>query len=82
MIKYFIYCRKSTDEADRQILSIEAQIAELKEFAKRENLEIVDCFTEAKTSKKPGREKFEQMLKLIEKGEANGILSWQILLAR
>src|SRR3989344_5653599 len=76
MIKYFVYCRKSTDEADRQILSIEAQIAELKEFAKRENLEIVDCFTEAKTAKKPGREKFEQMLKLIEKGEANGILSW------
>ena len=76
MIKYFIYCRKSTDEADRQVLSIEAQIAELKEFAKRENLEIIDCFTEAKTAKSPGREKFGQMLKLIEKGEANGILSW------
>ena len=76
MIKYFVYCRKSTDEADRQVLSIEAQITELKEFAKRENLEVVDFFTEAKTAKKPGREKFEQMLKLIEKGEANGILSW------
>ena len=71
MIKYFVYCRKSTDEAERQVLSIEAQIAELKEFAKKENLEVVDCFTEAKTAKKPGREKFEQMLKLIEKGEAN-----------
>ena len=76
MIKYFIYCRKSTDEADRQVLSIEAQITELKEFAKRENLKIVDYFIESKTAKKPGREKFEQMLKLIEKGEANGILSW------
>src|SRR3990167_5902115 len=76
MIKYFVYCRKSTDEAERQVLSIEAQIDELKEFAKRENLEIVDFFTESKTAKKPGREKFERMLKLIEKGEANGILSW------
>src|SRR3972149_2368674 len=76
MIKYFIYCRKSTDGADRQALSIEAQIAELKELAKKENLEVVDFFTEAKTAKKPGREKFEQMLKLVEKGEANGILSW------
>jgi DNA invertase Pin-like site-specific DNA recombinase len=76
MIKYIAYCRKSTDEADRQILSIEAQTAELKEFAKRENLEIVEFFIEAKTAKKPGREKFEQMLKLIEKGDANGILSW------
>ena len=76
MIKYFAYCRKSIDEAERQVLSIEAQIAELKEFAKRENLEVVEFFTEAKTAKKPGREKFEQMLKLIEKGEAKGILSW------
>lgn len=34
-MKYIAYCRKSTDEKDRQILSIEAQIAELTEFAKR-----------------------------------------------
>src|SRR3989338_10150370 len=74
--KYIVYSRKSTDEADRQILSIEAQNAELKEFAKKENLNIVDFFSEAKTAKKPGREKFEQMLALIEKGEADGILSW------
>ena len=33
MIKYIAYCRKSTDEPDRQILSIEAQVAELEEFA-------------------------------------------------
>jgi len=33
MIKYIAYCRKSTDESDRQILSIEAQVAELEEFA-------------------------------------------------
>ena len=33
MIKYFAYCRKSTNEADRQVLSIEAQINELKEYA-------------------------------------------------
>ena len=41
MFKYFIYVRKSTDEEDRQVLSIEAQIAELKEFAAKEKLEIV-----------------------------------------
>jgi site-specific DNA recombinase len=76
MIKYIAYCRKSTDEKDKQVLSIEAQIAELKEFAKRENLVISEFITEAKTAKVPGREQFALMLKKIEKGEANGILSW------
>ena len=32
MNKYIAYCRKSTDEKDQQVLSIEAQIAELKKF--------------------------------------------------
>ena len=32
-MKYFIYTRKSTDSEERQVLSIEAQLAELKEFA-------------------------------------------------
>jgi len=76
MIKYIAYCRKSRDEADRQILSIEAQIAELTEFAKRERLEIVEFVTEAKTAKMPGREQFAKVLTLIEKGKVEGILAW------
>ena len=76
MIKCIAYCRKSTDEPDRQILSIEAQVAELKEFAKRENLTASEFITEAKTAKVPGRGQFELVLKKVEKGEANGILSW------
>ena len=32
-MKYIIYARKSTEEDDRQVLSIEAQLVELKEFA-------------------------------------------------
>jgi site-specific DNA recombinase len=39
-MKYFIYTRKSTDSEERQILSIEAQLAELREFAAKEKLEI------------------------------------------
>ncbi len=75
-MKYIAYCRKSTDEKDRQVLSIEAQIAELQEFAKRENLEIKEFITESKTAKLPGREKFAEVIKKIEKGQAQGIIAW------
>ncbi len=75
-LKYLGYCRKSTDEKDRQIMSIDQQIQSLKEFATRSNIEIVEFFTEAKTAKKPGRKVFNNLLKLIEKGYANGILAW------
>ena len=76
MIKYITYCRKSTDESDRQILSIEAQVAELEEFAVKENLKIISFITESKTAKEPGREKFAEGLEMIERGEAAGIISW------
>jgi len=75
-MKYILYARKSTEDDDRQILSIEAQVFELKEFAAKEKLEIVASFQEAKTAKKSGRMKFAEMLSLIEKGKANGIISW------
>ncbi|MBM4135337.1 MAG: recombinase family protein [Nitrospira sp.] len=75
-MKYFIYTRKSTDSEERQVLSIEAQLAELKEFAAKEKLEIVASLCEAKTAKEPGRTVFGEMLDRIEKGEAQGILAW------
>jgi len=75
-MKYFIYCRKSTDSEERQVLSIEAQLAELKEFAAKEKLEIVASLCEAQTAKEPGRKVFGEMLDRICAGEASGILAW------
>ena len=75
-MKYFIYVRKSTDVEDKQILSVEAQIVELKEYASKYGLEIVDTFIEKRTAKKPGRPVLNTMLSRISSGEASGILSW------
>ena len=75
-MRYIIYARKSSESEERQILSIEAQLAELQEYSAKEKLEIVASFQEAKTAKEPGRIKFAEMLALIERGKADGIISW------
>ncbi|MBU2036909.1 recombinase family protein [Patescibacteria group bacterium] len=75
-MKYILYARKSTEEDDRQVLSIEAQLVELQEYAAKEKLEIVASLCEAKTAKEPGRIKFAEMLAILESGKADGIISW------
>ena len=75
-MRYFLYARKSTDEEDRQILSIQAQITETIEYAKKEKLEIVQDFIESRTAKAPGRPIFNEMISLLERGKAEGILAW------
>ena len=74
--KYFLYARKSMEDDDHQIMSIEAQLFELREYARSENLEILAEFIEAKSAKKPGREKFAEMIDEIEKSDGVGILAW------
>ena len=74
--KFFLYARKSTDVEDKQMRSIEDQIAELRAFAKQENLNVIDTFIEKQSAKIPGRPIFGEMLERVESGEADGILAW------
>ncbi len=74
--EYILYARKSTDVEDKQVLSIEAQLVELRAYAKQEGLQIVDELIEKQSAKVPSRPVFGGMLKRIEAGEANGILAW------
>lgn len=76
-MKYFIYCRKSTDAEERQVLSIESQLSEAtKLVAGTHDLEVVKIYEEAQSARKPGRPVFDEMLQRIEKGQAEGIISW------
>ena len=78
MKKYFIYCRKSTDTEDKQVMSLDAQLSELNSIAQREGLPVVRTFTESKSAKGPGREVFNDMLRRIQRGEAQAVLTWKL----
>ena len=67
LIRYFMYCRKSTESEDRQVLSLPAQLDELNELAKRQGLTVVDRYTESQSAFKDGRPYFNEMLSRLSK---------------
>ena len=74
---YILYARKSTEDEDRQVMSIEAQLTELEQFAKRESLTITERFIESKSAKTPGRIEFNKMIQRIYDYEKPvGVLAW------
>src|SRR3989344_1639780 len=79
-IKYFLYARRSVEKRDgeEKILSIDSQIKEMQELARKEGLRIIKTFTETKSAKHPGRPVFGEMVERIKNGEANGILCWKM----
>ena len=55
--------------------SIESQLDELRDLARKEGVLIVREFVESMLAKSPGRPVFDNMVKEIERGHVEGIIS-------
>lgn len=71
---YAAYARKSSEEANRQVLSIIAQVEEIKK--QFPNLEI-EFIEESHSAAKGGtRPKFAKMIKDFQNGKYQGLVAW------
>jgi site-specific DNA recombinase len=76
-VRYCLYARKSTEQDEKQALSIDSQVKEMLAIAERDGLEIVDIRREAHSAKDSGqRPVFKELLEDIRRGRYNGILTW------
>lgn len=77
-MKYLLYCRKSQESEDRQVQSLDAQERELKEKAVLLGIEILSVYHESMSAKSVGRPVFNEVIKQIQKGKADGLLCWKL----
>lgn len=77
IVEYCLYARKSSEDDERQAMSIESQIKEMNELAIRDNLFIKEIRRESHSAKMSGqRPVFSQLLADIRTGLFTGILTW------
>lgn len=76
-VTYCLYARKSTEQEDKQVLSIDSQIQEMEKMARNEGLEIVVTKKESHSAKEAGqRPVFNEIIEELRAGKYNGILTW------
>ena len=75
--RYVIYARKSTDEEDKQVRSLQDQVDVCQEFARSEGLNVIEVIQESESAKEPDiRPKFREMMEGFKDGKYEGIIAW------
>jgi len=76
-VEYCLYARKSTEDDERQAMSIDSQIKEMNDLAVKEGLFVKEIRRESHSAKMSGqRPVFAQLLEDLRMGLFNGILTW------
>jgi site-specific DNA recombinase len=78
MNQYFGYVRVSTVKQGEQGVSLQQQREAIERYAQRNNCEVIQWFEEQETAAKQGRPLFAQMMKLLRRGKARGVIIHKI----
>jgi len=76
--QYFSYIRVSTAKQGERGVSLQEQQSAILRYAERQSIRIVRSFEEMETAAKRGRPVFGQMLNLLKRGKANGVVIHKI----
>ncbi len=77
LIQYCLYARKSSESDERQAMSIDGQLCEMKKMAKKEHLNVTSIIIESHSAKESGqRPEFNNLLQGINEEQFNAILTW------
>jgi len=77
-MKYFGYIRVSTAKQGEQGVSLQEQRSAIARYSEQHGLDIADWFEERETAAKRGRPVFNQMLRLLKQGKADGVIIHKI----
>jgi site-specific DNA recombinase len=76
-VEYCLYARKSSEDDERQALSIDSQIKEMAGQAEAQGLRVTEIRKESHSAKDSGKRLvFNQLINDIKSGLFNGLLSW------
>lgn len=76
-LRYCLYARKSSEDDERQALSIDSQIKEMLEQSSRDGLNIAEVRKESHSAKSSGsRPEFNRLMADIRSGKFDAILTW------
>jgi len=76
-LKYCLYARKSSESDERQAMSIDSQLSEMRALAENEGLNIVCEVQESHSAKESGqRPVYNQLLQGLRNDEYNAVLTW------
>lgn len=76
-LKYCLYARKSSESDERQAMSIDSQLNEMRSLAESEGLNVVCELQESHSAKESGqRPVYNQVLEGLRQDEYNAVLTW------